>query len=67
MSFIDNKKQENDLKMSLKLTPELKEDYFQDHACTLGKGSIDLWKVVSVVSGDRDLQSSKFFTHSGTF
>ena len=55
MSFIDNKKQESDLKMSLELTPELKEDYFQDRPCKLEKGSIDLWKIVSILSGECDL------------
>jgi len=55
MSFIDNKKQESDPKIALKLTPELKEDYLQDRPCKLDKGSIELWKVVSVLSEDCDL------------
>ncbi len=55
MSFIDNKKQKSDPKIALKSTPELKEDHLQDHPCKLDKGSIELWKVVSVLSGDCDL------------
>jgi hypothetical protein len=55
MSFIDNKKQESDPKIALKLTPELQEDYLQDRPCKLKEGSIELWKVVSVHSGNCDL------------
>jgi hypothetical protein len=55
MSFINNRKQESDPKIALKLTPKLKEDHLQDRPCTLDKGSIELWKVVSVLSGDCDL------------
>jgi hypothetical protein len=55
MNFIDNKKQEGDPEIALKLTPELKEDYLQDRPCKFEKGSIGLWKVVSVLSGDCDL------------
>ena len=66
MSFIDNKKQESDPKISLKLTLELKEEYLQDRPCKLEKGSIELWKVVSVLSGDCNLpieQQSFSCTH----
>ena len=59
MSFIDNKKQESDPKIALKLTPELKEDYLQNRPCKLEKDSIELWKVVSVLSGDCDLPIEK--------
>ena len=55
MSFIDNEKQENESIISLKLAPELKEDYLQDRPCRLKEGSIELWKVVSVLIGDCDL------------
>jgi hypothetical protein len=55
MSCINKKKQENDPKISLKLTPELKEDYLQDHPCKFEKGSIELWKLVSVLGEDCDL------------
>ena len=53
MSFTDNKKRGSDPKIVLKLTSELKEDYLQDRPCKLEKGSIELWKVVSVLSGER--------------
>jgi len=55
MSFIDNKKQESDPKISLKLKPELTEEYLQNRPYKLEKDSIELWKVVSVLSGDCDL------------
>ena len=55
MSFIDNKKQETDPKIASKLIPELKEDYLQNHPCKLEEGSIELWKVESVLIGDCDL------------
>jgi len=55
MSFIDNKKQESDPKISLKLKPELTEEYLQNRPYKLEIDSIELWKVVSVLSGDCDL------------
>ena len=55
MSFTDNKKQEIDSKVALKLMPELKEDSLQDHQCKLEEGSIELGKVESVLSGNCDL------------
>jgi hypothetical protein len=36
VSFTDNKKQEIDPKIALKLMPELKEDYLQHHPCKWG-------------------------------
>src|SRR5271157_2587264 len=59
MSFIDNKKQESDPEIALKLTPELKEDDLQDRPCKLEKGSIELWKLVSVLSEICDLPIEK--------
>jgi hypothetical protein len=59
MSFIDNKKQESDPKISLKLKPELTEDYLQNRPCKLEKDSIEHWKVVSVLSRDCDLPLEK--------
>jgi hypothetical protein len=59
MSFIDNKKQEIDPKIVLKLMPELKEDHLQDHPCKLEEGSIELWKVENVLIGDSDLPIEK--------
>ena len=55
MSFTDNKKQEIDSKVTLKLIPKLKGDYLQDHPCKLEEGSVELWKVESVLIGDCDL------------
>ena len=59
MSFIDNEKQENDSKISLKLAPELKEDCLQDLPCKLEKDLIELWKLESVLSGNYDLPIEK--------
>jgi hypothetical protein len=55
MSFIENNMQAGDPQIPLKLTPELEEDYLQNRPCSLEKGSIELWKVVSVLIGDCDL------------
>jgi len=59
MSFTDNKKQEIDPKIALKLMPELKGDYPQNHPCKLEEGSIELGKVESVLIGDCDLPIEK--------
>jgi hypothetical protein len=61
MSFIDNKKQEIDPKIALKLTPELKENYLQDHLCKWEEDEIVFWKVVSVLNEDRDLPIEKHY------
>ena len=55
MSSIENTKQDIDPKIASKLAPELKEDQLQDRPYKLEKGSIELWKVVSVLSGNCDL------------
>ncbi len=52
-------KQNSDPQIALKLTPELKEDYLQDCPCKLEKGLIELWKVVSVLSGNCGLPIEK--------
>ena len=59
MSFIENNMQAGDPQIPLKLTPELQEDYLQDRPCKLKEGSIELWKVVSVLSGNCDLPIEK--------
>jgi hypothetical protein len=48
MSFIENEKQGIDPKIALKLTPELKGDYFQDLPFKLEECTIESWKVISV-------------------
>jgi hypothetical protein len=49
MSFIDNKRQEIDPKIELKLTPKLKVE----------EDEIELWKVVNVLNEDCDLPIEK--------
>ncbi len=59
MSFIDNRKQEFDPKISLKLTPELKEDYLQDLPFKLEECTVESWKVLSVPSENFDSSIEK--------
>jgi len=59
MSSIENTKQDIDPKIASKLAPELKEDCLQDRPCKLEKDSIELWKLVSVLSEICDLPIEK--------
>jgi len=59
MSFIENKRQDIDPKIASKLAPKLKEDCLQDRPCKLEKGSIELWKLVSLLSEICDLPIEK--------
>ncbi len=59
MSSIENTKQDIDPKIASKLASELKEDCLQDRPCKLEKDSIELWKLVSVLSKICDLPIEK--------
>ena len=59
MSFIDNREQEIDPKISLKLMPELKEDYLQDLPFKLEECTVESWKVISVPSENCDSSIEK--------
>ncbi len=55
MSIYAGYKQEISPEVALLMLPEFKEDFLQDRPCKLEKGSIELWEVISVLSGDCDL------------
>jgi len=59
MSSVENTKQDIDPKIASKLIPELTEDCLQDRPCKLEKDSIELWKLVSVLSEICDLPIEK--------
>ena len=60
MSLIDSHKQKISSETALEIMPELKEDYLQDRPCKWEEGTIQLWKVASVLIEDCNPSIEKY-------